>query len=370
MKVQEEYKKINRDWLSLHYMISIGVVLFVLAVECAMSLIIINTNLINTTMDRYVLKFILLPSSLNFLCVAIETVVLRAKRFTQNQKIYTVSLIFVVICFIVFSAHSTIIATYYIFIGAVMLTTIYANYRVTSITALMCMIAIVFSEFFVKWDADKISIFESVTQLIDFLVSLIILVIFSMISLLIIRFEQKRNEVSIQKELEKYELKQSLHVDAATGIFNRRAMGEAMKELEDNKSGDTYILAFADMDNFKGVNDNWGHQTGDICLKEFARILKENAANYTPYRYGGDEFCLLFQNVSMEKAVAACEQIQLKLQGLRIKEQSHIRLTASFGLAANTNQVDIVRLIAYSDYALYKAKEARNTIHVYKDVSQ
>lgn len=363
-EIKNEYKRIDSRWLLLHYKTTIGLVLFSLIVECAMSMIFINSELLNTTLDRYILKFIVIPSSLNFLCAAVDTVVMKSEKISQSQKIYTVSLIFVVICFILFSAHSTFTATYYIFTGAIMLTTIYVNYRVTSITAIMCILAIIISELFVKWDADKVSIFESTLRLGDFLVSLIILIAFSLASMVVIRFEQKKNEASIQMEIERYELKKSLQVDEMTGIFNRKAMHEALKDMEDGALEGAYILAIVDVDNFKGINDNWGHHLGDRCLKEFAGILKENATNYTPYRYGGDEFCLLFRNVSMEEAVSACDQIRLKLQDLCI--DGMIRLTASFGLAAYTSQVDAVRLFIHSDYALYEAKEIRNTIRVYE----
>ncbi len=366
-EIQKEYKRIDSNWLMLHYKTTIGVVLFALFVECILSVIFVNSELLHTTVGRYILKFIVLPSSLNFLCVAADTVVMKSEKLSQSQKIYTVSIVFVVICFILFSAHSAFSASYYIFTGAIMLTTIYANYRVTSITAFTCILAIILSELFVRWDADKISIFDSVLRLGDFLVSIIILIAFSMASMVVIRFEQKKNEASIQMEIERCELRRSLQVDEMTGIFNRKAMHDAMKDMEDNAQNDSYILAVVDVDNFKGINDSWGHHFGDRCLKEFAGILKENSYNYTPFRYGGDEFCLLFSNVTMEAAVETCEQIRLKLQELRIDDQPMIRLTASFGLAAYTSQADSVRLFIHSDYALYEAKEVRNAVRVYKN---
>ncbi len=365
-EIQKEYRRIDNDWLQLHYKTSIGLVIFACMVECVMGVIIINSDMLTTTVPRFVWKFIVFPSGINFLCLAVDTVVMKSKHFSQNQKIYTVSLVFVGICFILFTAHNVFIATYYIFAVAIMMTTIYASYRLTSITAMASIAAIVISELFIVWDVDKISIFESTLWMSNFLISLFIVIAFSIASMVVIRFEQKKNEASIQMEIERQQLQQSLHVDEMTGIFNRKALHSALKDMEDEGMDAHYILAITDIDNFKGINDRWGHYLGDRCLIEFAKILRDNCGSSIPFRYGGDEFCLLFRNVDMAAAVFTCEQIKSKLNNLHFKDQPRVKLTASFGLAEYSDQVDGVRLFMHSDYALYEAKEARNTIRVFQ----
>ncbi|MFT4105621.1 MAG: GGDEF domain-containing protein [Lacrimispora sp.] len=364
--IQEEYRKIDRDWLLLHYKISIGLVMLALAAECAMSLIFVNSELLRTTLDRYVLKYIMVPGTLNFLCIAVDTAVMRSKTLSQNYKIYTISLMLVAVCFILFSVHSTFTSTYYIFTMAILLTTIYSSYRVTSITAFMCVAAIIFSELFVKWDRDKVSIFDSTLRLGDFIISLIILLAISVASMVVIRYVKKKNEASIQMEMERFELRQRLKVDELTGIFNRKALHEALKDIEDDKSN-RYILAIADLDKFKAINDNWGHQMGDLCLKSFAGLLRENSKSYIPYRYGGDEFCLLFCNAELEEAIAVCEKLSRELLKLCPEEKICVKMTASFGLAFYNGRIDPVRLFTHADQALYQAKESRNAIRVYQN---
>ena len=364
--IQEEYRKIDRDWLLLHYKIAIGLVVAALVAECAMSLIFVHSELLSTTLDRYILKYIIVPSTLNFLCIAVDTAVMRSKTLSQNFKIYTVSLSLVTVCFILFSVHSAFTSTYYIFTMAILLTTIYSNYRVTSTTALMCVAAIIFSELFVTWDPDKVSIFKSAHRLGDFIISLIILMAISTASMVVIRYEKKKNEASIQMELEKYELRQRLKIDELTGIFNRKALHEALKDIEEDK-GSRYILAITDLDKFKDINDKMGHQMGDLCLKSFAGLLKEHSKSYIPYRYGGDEFCLLFCNVRLEEAIAVCERLSKELLNLRLEEGTSIEMTASFGLAFYNGSIDPVRLFTHADQALYEAKESRNAIRVYQN---
>ena len=87
-----------------------------------------------------------------------------------------------------------------------------------------------------------------------------------------------------------------------------------------------HVLAVVDIDNFKSINDRFGHYMGDRCLIEFARVLMEHSCDYTPYRYGGDEFCLLFHNMTMEAAVLVCEEIRQLTEKIRIEEEREIRL--------------------------------------------
>ncbi len=367
MEMQNGYKRIDRDWLLLHYKTTIGVVVFALIVECMLSLLFVGSDLVSTSTEKYIIKYIAVPSCLNFICIGIETWALKSKSLTQEQKIYTVSLVFVFICFVLFCVHSILTATYYIFTGAIMLTTIYANYRLTSITALMSIVSIAVSELIVRWDPDKAYVFDSMQRFGDFLVSIIVLFSFSAACMVVIQFEKKKNEANFQRELERYELRQSIHRDELTGIYNRKAMHEALSILENQVSSETCILATADLDYFKGINDSWGHSAGDWCLKEFARILKENETDYTPYRYGGDEFCLMFQNVTMEDAVCICDKIRQQVEELSLKEQPQIKLTASFGLAAYSPYIDAARLFIHSDHALYDAKKSRNSICIYEN---
>ena len=364
-EIEKEYRRIDNDWLRCHYKISIWMVLFAFMVECIMGVIMMNSDMLTTTIERFIWKFIIIPSTFNFLFIVGNALAMKSKNLSQRVKIYVISLNLVAICFVLFTAHNAFTATYYIFTVSIILTAFYASYRITSITAVASVSALLISELFIQWDTDKISIYESTLRLGDFLIAIAILIAFSIVCMVLIRYEQKKNMASIQLQIERCRLQQSLQVDELTGIMNRKALINAMKEMEESDDCN-YILAMADIDNFKGINDTWGHPFGDRCLIEFAQILVENSVGAVPYRFGGDEFCLLFHNVEMEEAVSNCKQIQQKLDKIQKEEPSFIKLTVSFGLAAFTDKVDATALLVHSDHALYEAKINRNTICVYR----
>lgn len=364
-EIQREYTRIDKDWLALHYRISIGMVLFAFAVECIMGVVMVNSDMLTTTVPRYILKFIVAPSIMNLICIAIDTAAMRSKKVPQKMKVYTISFVNAMICFILFTVHSVFTATYYIFSAAIILTIIYANYYVAFFTTLISISLLVISEVFIFWDADKSSILENTFRLSDFVVALFILLALSVICMVVIRYEQKKNKASIRIEEEGLLLQQRLRMDELTGIFNRKALHDAMMNLEDCNPDQKCIFAVIDVDEFKRINDNWGHQTGDRCLIKFAELLRENCGKAIPFRYGGDEFCLLFHNTDIEEAVHTCEQIQTKLRRLNIEADPKPEVTASFGLAEYSDRINAAQLFVRADQALYKAKVFRNKIQVF-----
>ena len=170
-EIRKEYQRIDNAWLHLHFKLAIGLVALSFLIECFMALLIVNSDLLSTTMGIYIWKFIVFPSGINLLAIIVGAMVVESKRLSQTKKIYMVSLIFTFICFVLFAVHNSFSATYYLFAMAIVLTTIYVNYRVTTITALVSIIAMIVTELFIKWDLDKISIFKSMDRFGDFLVA-------------------------------------------------------------------------------------------------------------------------------------------------------------------------------------------------------
>lgn len=365
-EIQKEYQRIDRDWLRLHYRISIGLVLFAFLVEAFMGLIVINSEMLSTNVSTYLLKFLLVPGAMNLLAILADTWVLRSQRLSQDQKIYTVSLMMVFICFVLFTVHNAFIATYMIFAVAILLTVIYADFRLTGVTAAASILALVISELFITWDLDKISVFTSTLRFGDFLVALFVLFDAACVCMVEIQYERKKNEASIQKEIERQQLRLRLQRDEMTGVYNRKALHDAMRDMESDESGDEFVFVVVDIDNFKKINDQYGHLVGDRFLLEFVKTLRLYCADTSVFRYGGDEFCLFFRNAGLENVIQTCENIQTKLNHQTFDDLPGASLQASFGIAVYSNQENAAHLFINADQALYQAKKTRNSIHVFQ----
>lgn len=363
-EIKAEYRRIDNDWLHLHFRILAGLVIFALLAECFMAFVLMNTHVVTTTTELYILKFILAPSSVNLLGIFAGSLIIKSRRLSQSTKIHAVSLLFVLTATVLFIAHNIFAVSFIFFIFAIMLTTVYSNISLTAITAFLSFALMIFSELFIVWDVDKVSVFESTQRMGDFLISVFIMIAVFAVSLIEIYYTKKKNEVSIQKELDRQLLKQKLQFDTLTGVYSRQALHEAMMLLESKGYKSKCIFAIADVDNFKSINDEYGHHIGDEYLIQFARILNKNCGCHV-YRYGGDEFCLLFHDIRIDKAVALCRQIQASMSDIPIEGHPEIKHTASFGLAVHSDRMSTADLFMHADQALYAAKQSRNAIKVY-----
>ncbi|MBF0378943.1 MAG: diguanylate cyclase [Desulfamplus sp.] len=170
------------------------------------------------------------------------------------------------------------------------------------------------------------------------------------------------------------ELQRRATVDYLTGAMNRSHFME-LAEIEISRKrryGTLLALAIADLDLFKNINDRYGHQAGDIVLKKFCAICKQELrASDVIGRIGGEEFLILLPNTGLEEAKKALERIKKAVENTEVKlpNSPPINFTASFGLAVCSNNEDckgIDSLMSRADKALYKAKnEGRNRVSVH-----
>ena len=364
-KIKHKYARIDSDWLMFHYHLAIALIIFSFVTEVLIGLFLINSDMLNTSITIYFLKYLLIPSLINFSSIGFTAYIVKKQSYSQVLKAYVVSLTMILSCFVLYTVHSAFTAVFFIFAIAILLTTIYANYRLTLVTIIFSFISILISELFIYWDLDKISVMQSTERFSDFVVALLILLAFSFVIMIIIHFEQKKYEVSIAIEQERALLQQRIQVDELTGLFNRKGLHQALKEVEENDK-DKYILAVADLNGFKQTNDVYGHLVGDKVLVEFAKILKENDQNLTSYRYGGDEFCLLFKGYDQDMVVAICEAINDKTKLIKLPEHNDLKISVSFGIASYQDEIDPVKLFIQADQALYEAKSSMDTYRIYK----
>ena len=158
--------------------------------------------------------------------------------------------------------------------------------------------------------------------------------------------------------------------DALTGLHNRRYMETHMKRLvsEALQKGRTLSVLVADIDHFKSVNDTYGHDIGDVVLKEFAQRLKGSVRGMDlACRLGGEEFVVIMPDTDLERACQVAERIrgQVATETFDIgKTRQPLRVTASVGVAALERAEDTAEIIfKRADQALYVAKrEGRNRV--------
>lgn len=153
------------------------------------------------------------------------------------------------------------------------------------------------------------------------------------------------------------ELRKISITDDLTNLFNRRHILELLEiEIEKaNRYNRELSIIMSDIDFFKKINDNYGHQCGDLVLRQISDILKENTRNIDMIgRYGGEEFLIILPETNLEKAYLAAEKLRKKIKETKI-DNLDSDLTISSGVVQLQNELSH-QLIKRTDDLLYKAK--------------
>lgn len=147
------------------------------------------------------------------------------------------------------------------------------------------------------------------------------------------------------------------NTDVLTGLSNRRPVIESLEAR--SLEGD-YVVAIADMDNFKMLNDTFGHQCGDRVLAEVASGLKDSLRGTDAVgRWGGEEFIIVLPRTSIDQGVVLMERLRAKVADSAIPCTGHShRVTVSIGVANGANDGLPHRVVKRADDALYDAKVA------------
>ena len=186
----------------------------------------------------------------------------------------------------------------------------------------------------------------------------------------------KSGFLKLKKELDQAtrhskDLEKKIHQDQLTGAFNRRAYDKKiLEEMERFKRyGSVFSLMLIDADNFKKINDHYGHAVGDRCLKEIIkRTLPLLRVNDMLARYGGEEFAVIMPETESEGAREAAEKIRKTIEKIEfLYKNEEVKVTVSIGISqVKSEDQNHLQIFERADIAVYKAKDnGRNQVFVY-----
>ena len=145
------------------------------------------------------------------------------------------------------------------------------------------------------------------------------------------------------------------HKDALTGLNNRRAF---LSQTEKRHGHETGVLLMLDADNFKSINDQYGHVTGDACLKSIADSLSKNVRRTDIVgRLGGEEFAIFLSGVDLEQARAIATRICKPVTFFATGSDRPLTITLSVGAVAFASSETLEAMLDRADKALYAAKK-------------
>ena len=177
--------------------------------------------------------------------------------------------------------------------------------------------------------------------------------------------------VLIVQRIKYSKIKKTAFIDTLTDVYNRNYL----ENLQETINLENYILATLDIDFFKKVNDTYGHDVGDIILKDVAKIISNTLRGNDDIviRYGGEEFVLFVKNdnKNYKNSTKVLERIRLNIEeyDFFISKNDYINITVSIGVNLTPfESKNFIEAFKLTDLALYKAKDSgRNNIQIYKE---
>ncbi len=178
----------------------------------------------------------------------------------------------------------------------------------------------------------------------------------------------------VVSRLERAKVNQDLALrDGLTGLYNHRFFQERL-DYEINRFArykKPFCLALFDLDNFKPINDQYGHQTGDIVLRALARLLLTMVRTTDVVaRYGGEEFAIIYPETELSLAAKSLERLRIAVEKMQVssvgRNPAPLQITFSAGITVSNGETKGV-LIENADRALYQSKrEGKNHITIHK----
>lgn len=175
------------------------------------------------------------------------------------------------------------------------------------------------------------------------------------------------NIESAEKKLVQYntELKHQASTDPLTNIWNRRTMLHYIETFREQNPEDNFVMAMGDIDFFKRINDCWGHECGDLVLKEVTDLFRREVAESGKVcRWGGEEFLFFFPGKNGDEVYMIVSDLAMQIQRKCILwNENPISITMTFGIEENDYHSSLDKLIQNVDEKLYLGKEnGRNRV--------
>lgn len=347
--VEHSYQKIQNRWLSFHLCLLPVCTVFLFIIEIIMFFVVKETNALLHTHLEYFLLYILFPISMCACMSIVSYLLVKKTSIPIKKKQYIISYMFMSIAFVMSWVHGGFIVALLTVLFPIVFTVIYEDIHLTSSMTVFAIVIEIFTAFSTTFDFDKVI---NAYYIIN-LVMIVLMTLFTWgICYAMIRFMQMKKEIIIQNDIRRYELQDQVMVDGLTKVGSRIGLDYFMKEISDY-SDDEYCLVMLDIDRFKDINDVYGHIKGDQVLKELGSLLMSQISQAKIYRYGGDEFVLIFINHKYQDI----EKIMYEFFKL-VEIKLHITLSAGASVARRN---ELHQMMYYADNALYKSKAVKGS---------
>lgn len=367
MELMEFTNNLNRKWQKRICRTCRNAIIIIISVEMIIFISYLFMGVIEGTVVSHFCLRVLLPSCINIISYLITKKAMDNEKIPVEQRNYVVCANILIICTVLAVIHNYYFIMWMTPSVALFYSTLFNNYKVLNLTFLGTIISTILSTIVNIMEAQ----FHRATTITYSFITIVLFGIAYFISKSIIKHHIIQLEYTY-KDLEKQQaLIEELDIEPMTKLYNKKALFRDIREIvekskNENASESIQWVAIFDLDHFKSVNDTYGHLNGDKVLMRMARLLETFADGQGKvYRYGGEEFVVLFEPSSEEEIMMVCENIRRQMERERFEFDWGRVITVSAGAAPFSAKRNYEEWIKQADTALYHAKETgRNRVEI------
>lgn len=272
-----------------------------------------------------------------------------------NVRIYVQILTLEIFCFAITATHTRFTVLLGLFILPIVHSGIYGNVKYIRLAMEMSMLGAILSIsiLFAFYDDINFAGFMGTA------VGLCLLVAALPFALIVRNFANANKELLEQQIKNQINLGKQISIDAMTGLYNHTAFYDELEKLikETDRTNESLCVAVVDIDNFKSVNDTYGHSRGDEVLIYLSGLLQKTCHEHVVCRYGGEEFAVIFKNCGLKTSAALMNEVLTEF-GNHHFEWCSERITFSCGVCKHYDiRINAEELFKQADKYLYKAKK-------------
>ncbi len=201
---------------------------------------------------------------------------------------------------------------------------------------------------------------DNTNGVLNVIVAMVTLMLSHFLAAILMKFIREKDDI-IRSHIEDNEnLGERLLREPMTGLYNHAAFHSLLGQKIRERGREPLSLAIIDIDNFKRVNDTFGHKNGDMVILALAEVLKKNCGEkYFPCRYGGEEFAVILPGLKEKEAVKKMEEVLSEFRSLHYDWNTGPAITFSCGVFQHSEvNMSAAELFRITDQMLYKAKQS------------
>ena len=357
----KEYYAIINEWQAGIMKVNLALIIIMFLIEIVFMFVLNATGEISVPIKQYIPRYILRPSLINAVVYGVMFYAFKSSEVRNSFRAMIPLVLLTVVLSNMLVVHYVFPAVYLVLTVPLFTSTIYGSMRITKNLFWVLMpvyvisiVQIVLTPFFKMPDA--------------FWYNVVIGFIGIPLSYLLVRnivqYENEKEQLVSEQYVANQELQRKALYDGLTGVLNHTGLFQVLEEeIKDYHEGKTLYLALLDIDHFKQINDDFGHEAGNQVLEKLGEMLNDYANNNVHVaRYGGEEFCIVFTGMKDYEAMRLLKDMHREFPTYHYRGIDR-KVTFSAGLAPYRNGLNANSFVEKADQALYLAKNGgRNRI--------